>query len=64
MLIYPNNVYTAIRKQLSIPTRFLGKKKLDGQAYDELTLEKLMRYYGFERRRELLQFLKKQRIEN
>ncbi|HEX2305011.1 MAG TPA: hypothetical protein VHH33_01855 [Nitrososphaeraceae archaeon] len=53
-----------IRKQLSVPITSLKKKKKDGLAYDELTLEKLMRYYGFEKREELLDFLKTQCIQD
>jgi hypothetical protein len=50
------------RKQLSVPITSLKKKKHDDLVYDELSLEKLMRYYGFEKRGELLEFLKTQCI--
>jgi len=48
------------RKQLSVPIASLKKKKQVAMVYDELALEKFMRYYGFEKREELLKFLKSQ----
>jgi hypothetical protein len=53
-----------IRKQLSVPITSLKKKKKHGLAYDKLTLEKLMRYYGFEKREELLDFLNTQCMQD
>ena len=50
------------RKQLSVPIASYKDKKHDELVYDELSLEKLRRYYGFEKREELLEFLKTQCI--
>jgi hypothetical protein len=50
------------RKQLSVPLASHKDKKHDELVYDELSLEKLKRYYGFEKREELLEFLKTQCI--
>ena len=50
------------RKQLSVPLASHKYKKHDELVYDELSLEKLKRYYGFEKREELLEFLKTQCI--
>ena len=50
------------RKQLSVPIAPHKDKKHDELVYDELSLEKLRRYYGFEKREELLEFLKTQCI--
>jgi hypothetical protein len=41
----------------------LKRKKQDDVIYDELTLKKLMQYYGFEKREELVNFLKAQCIQ-
>ena len=41
----------------------LKKKKHSDVTYDELTLKKLMQYYRFEKREELLNFLKAQCIQ-
>jgi hypothetical protein len=49
---------------LSVPITSLKKERQDGLAYDELSLEKLMRYYGFEKREELLEFLKTQCVQD
>ena len=41
----------------------LKRKKQNDVIYDELTLKKLMQYYRFEKREELLNFLKAQCIQ-
>jgi hypothetical protein len=48
---------------LSVPLDPLKKKKRF-RLYDELALAKLMKYYGFEKREELLKFLKFQHIQD
>ena len=50
------------RKQLHVPITSHKDKKHVELVYDELSLEKLKRYYGFEKREELLEFLKTQCI--
>jgi len=50
------------KKKMSANTALKRKKQFD-LIYDELTLKKLMQYYGFEKREELLNFLKAQCIE-
>jgi len=45
---------------LSVPLGSLKKKK---RLFDELVLAKLMKYYGFEKREELLAFLKSEHIQ-
>ncbi|MDW0135453.1 MAG: hypothetical protein QOK88_08145 [Nitrososphaeraceae archaeon] len=47
---------------MSANTALKRKKRYD-VIYDELTLKKLMQYYGFEKREELLNFLKTQCIQ-
>lgn len=47
------------QKTLSVPLDSLKKKRL----FDELVLAKLMKYYGFEKREELLAFLKSEHIQ-
>ena len=42
---------------MSVPIASLKRKKQYDFVYDELALEKLMRYYGFEKKEELLEFL-------
>jgi hypothetical protein len=49
---------------MSVPITSLKMKKHYDFAYDGLTFEKLMRYYGFEKEEDLLQFLKTQRIQD
>ena len=44
------------KKQLSVHWTSLKKRK-QSEIYDELTLENLMRYYGFQTRNELMKFL-------
>ncbi len=62
MLIYPNSLIESNKKTMSINTA-LKKKKQSDVTYDELTLKKLMQYYRFEKREELLNFLKVQCIQ-
>jgi hypothetical protein len=50
------------RKTLSVPLDALKKKKQFGP-YDELQIVKLMKYYGFQTRDELLDFLKYEHIQ-
>jgi hypothetical protein len=50
------------RKQLGVPIASHKDKNHNELVYDELSLEKLKRYYGFEKREELLEFLKMQCI--
>ena len=50
------------QKTLSVPLDSLNKKKRLG-LFDELVLAKLMKYYGFEKRQELLDFLKSEHIQ-
>jgi hypothetical protein len=50
------------RNQLSVPIASHKDKKHDELVYDELSLEKLRRYYGFDKSEELLEFLKTQCI--
>jgi hypothetical protein len=52
------------RIQLSVPKASLRKRKQVAVVYDELALEKFMRYYGFEKREELLKFLKSQCMQD
>jgi hypothetical protein len=49
---------------LSVPSEPLKKKKQLGLVYDQLVLEKLMKYYGFEKREQLMDFLKSQNIQD
>ena len=44
------------KKQLSVHWTSLKKRK-QSEIYDELTLENLMRYYGFQTKDELMKFL-------
>ena len=50
------------QETLSVPLDALKKKKQSGP-YDELELAKLMKYYGFQTRDELLDFLKYEHIQ-
>ena len=50
------------RKQLGVPIASHKDKNHNELVYDELSLQKLKRYYGFEKREELLEFLKTQCI--
>ena len=47
---------------MSVNTALKRKKQYD-VIYDELTLKKLMQYYRFEKREELLNYLKAQCIQ-
>ena len=47
---------------MSVPIASLKRKKQYEFVCDELALEKLMRYYGFEKKEELLEFLNTQNI--
>ncbi|MDW0203457.1 MAG: hypothetical protein QOD17_10285 [Nitrososphaeraceae archaeon] len=46
------------RKQLRVPLTSLKKNKLSVPALDEVALEKLRKYYRFEKEEELIDFLK------
>jgi len=48
------------RKQLRVPLTSLKKNNLSVLALDEVALEKLRKYYRFEKEEELLEFLKTQ----
>lgn len=50
------------KKTLSVPLDALKKKKRIG-LYEDLELIKLMKYYGFERKEQLLEFLKSEHIQ-
>ncbi|HXV89613.1 MAG TPA: hypothetical protein VD710_11065 [Nitrososphaeraceae archaeon] len=45
---------------MSVRITSLKREKHYDFVYDDLAIEKLMRYYGFEKEEELLQFLKTQ----
>jgi hypothetical protein len=49
---------------MSVPITSLKRKKHYDFAYDDLAFEKLMRYYGFEKEEDLLEFLKTQCIQD
>ena len=57
-----NSLIKSNKKTMSANTALKRKKQYD-VIYDELTLEKLMQYYRFEKREELLNFLKAQCIQ-
>lgn len=57
-----NSLIKNNKKTMSANTALKRKKQYD-VIYDELTLKKLMQYYGFEKREELLNFLKAQCIQ-
>jgi hypothetical protein len=48
---------------MSVPIASLNRKKHYDFVHDDLALEKLMRYYGFEEEEELLEFFKTQHIQ-
>ena len=50
------------QKTLSVPLDSLKKKKRL-RLFDVLVLAKLMKYYGFEKREELLAFLRSEHIQ-
>ena len=49
---------------MSVNKASLERKKQYNLIYDELALTKLMQYYGFEKRQDLLNFLKAQCIHS
>ena len=49
---------------MSVPITSLKRKKHNDFVYDDLAFEKLMRYYGFEKEQDLLEFLKTQCIQD
>lgn len=60
MLIYLNVVNISAE---NIECSYGLKKKNRLGLFDELVLAKLMKYYGFEKREELLEFLKSEHIQ-
>jgi len=52
-----------LTKKMHVHTASLKKKKQYDLTYYELDLEKLMQYYRFEKREELLNFLKVQCVQ-
>ena len=58
MLIYPIVLGTYNKKTMSVPSTSLKKNKQSVPALDEVALEKLRKYYRFEKKEELLEFLK------
>jgi hypothetical protein len=62
MLINLDVHHNISKKTLSVPLGALKKKKQTGP-YDELQVVKLMKYYGFQTRDELLDFLKYEHIQ-
>jgi hypothetical protein len=48
---------------MSVHKAAFKREKQYGLIYDELALKKLMQYYGFEKRLDLLNFLKAQCIQ-
>ncbi len=57
-----NSLIKSNKKTMSVDTALKKKKQYD-LIYDELTLKKLMQYYRFEKREELINFLKAQCIQ-
>ena len=49
---------------MSVPITSVKRKRDYDFPYDDLAFEKLMRYYGFEKEEELLEFLKTQCIQD
>jgi hypothetical protein len=58
MLIYPIVFIIYNKKTMSVPLTSLKKNKQSVPALDEVALEKLRKYYRFEKKEELLEFLK------
>lgn len=58
MLIYPIVLITYNKKTLESSFIFSKKNKLSVPALDEVALEKLRKYYRFEKEEELIEFLK------
>ena len=63
MLIYHVTLSNCTQNTMRIHTPSLKQKKQFDLKYDELDLEKLMQYYRFEKREQLLDFLKAQCIQ-
>lgn len=57
-----NSLINSNKKTMSVDIALKKKKQYD-LIYDELTLKKLMQYYRFEKREELINFLKAQCIQ-
>ncbi len=57
-----NSLIKSNKKTMSVDIALKKKKQYD-LIYDELTLKKLMQYYRFEKREELINFLKAQCIQ-
>jgi hypothetical protein len=62
MLIYPIAFINCTKKTMRVHTASLKRKKQHDLTYDEVDLEKLMQYYRFEKREELMDYLKAQCI--
>lgn len=58
MLIYPIVLITYNKKTMSVPLTSLKKNIQSVPVLDEVALEKLRKYYRFEKKEELLEFLK------
>ena len=63
MLIYHVSLSNCTKKTMPVQTPTFKRKKQYDLKYDELDLEKLMQYYRFEKREQLLDFLKAQCIQ-
>lgn len=63
MLIYPIAFTNRTKKTMRVHTASLKRKKQHDLTYDEVDLKKLMQYYRFEKREELLDFLKAQCLQ-
>ena len=63
MLIYHVTLSNCTKKTMRVQTPTFKRKKQYDLKYDELDLEKLMQYYRFEKREQLLDFLKAQCIQ-
>jgi len=63
MLIYPDTVINLTKKTMDVNPASFKRKKQPDLIYEELALQKLMQYYRFEKREELLNFLKAQCIQ-
>jgi hypothetical protein len=63
MLIYPVAFTNCTKKTMYVHTASLKRNTQHDLTYDELDLDKLMQYYRFEKREELLDFLKAQCIK-
>jgi hypothetical protein len=63
MLIYYVTISNCTHSTMRVHTPALKQKKQYDLKHDELDLEKLMQYYRFEKREQLLDFLKAQCIQ-